>query len=110
MYHILRGVDALHVVYYTELKLPIWFTVGIHCYLRGVDKRLLCSLKRQSCKNLPIYGCAVLPKKINLNDLKKGLLLVCMSTPRSHLLRESIFEYEYLCAYEAKIENTLTLV
>jgi len=49
MYHIPRGVDALRVVYYVEFKLPVSFTAGSHCYLRGVNYKIqtfLCSLKR----------------------------------------------------------------
>jgi len=41
---------------------------------------------------------------------KKGCLWFVYQLPLVVYWRESIFEYEYLREYEAKIENTLTLV
>jgi len=35
--YLLWGVKNLPIVYYEELKLPISFTTGSHCYLQGVD-------------------------------------------------------------------------
>ena len=37
IYQILQGVDAPSVAYYAELKLSMLFTMGIHCYFRGVN-------------------------------------------------------------------------
>jgi len=57
-----------------------------------------------------IYGCVVLPKRIDWNDLKKGCFWLVRRIHVVGYCMESIFEYEYLCKYEAKIEISLTLV
>ena len=41
IYHILQGVNAPQVIYYSELKLPVLFTTRSHCYFRGVNQENL---------------------------------------------------------------------
>jgi len=34
---LLQGIETPRIVYYGESELPVSFTTGSHCYLRGVD-------------------------------------------------------------------------
>ena len=54
--------------------------------------------------------CIALHERINLNDQKMSPLGLLRQLPVVVYYGELIFEYEYLCEYEAKIENIYTLV
>ena len=55
-------------------------------------------------------GCTVLSQRIEFKVLKKELTEEIFATPRIVDSGESIFDYEYLRQFEAKIEKVLAFV